>query len=434
MPPERPLAPPAEPDLEQARLVFWVCAVASLGVFLVFYLDVYGELATTWDRYGSPLLGLVYALAAACIHRWPRRLNATIIAAVVPTSVYFIGCLVMADQEHDSNGLYSMASNAQFMPLFYIGVFVALRRGAATVCWLHYIGLLLTYLVLYGWPLNDNPIDRHDPNEHLWLVLLSAHPACIVALHYISALKGRIRASERAHQAAKERFLAMLSHEIRTPLQSMLGSVDLLALRARSPAEQRAVERVHQAAAQLDAHLRDVTEYTRLENPEWPLQIGPVDLPALLADIVDTFSPQAQAKGLNLRSVWPADGPPDAAHHFATDAARLRQILSNLVSNALKYTLQGEVMLQAQLSETQPPTLLIAVRDTGIGLPPEEVDRIFEPYVRLEDQRTREIDGSGLGLAIVQLLARRLHASLEVESLLGEGSCFRLRLPAAAPP
>lgn len=423
-----------EADAAHARLIFWVCLAASIGTFATFYLDVYGNLATPWDRYGSPLLAVVYALTALSIHVWPHRLNATILAAFVPTSVYFIGCLVIADLDNGVTGLYSMASNTQFIPLFYIGAFVALPRHAATVCWLHYAGLVLTYLILYGWPLNNAPLERHDPHEHLWLVLLSAHPACIVALHYVSALKDRVLASERAHQQSKERFLAMLSHEIRTPLQSMLGSVDLLALRAHSPSEQRAVERVHLAAAQLDAHLRDVTEYTRLENPTWPLQVAPTDLDAMLHDLLDTFTPQADAKGVALHGGWSPEPPPDGARHFLTDAARLRQILANLLSNALKYTQAGEVKLLASLSDTQPATVTFTVQDTGIGMPPEELERIFEPYVRLEDQRMRGVEGSGLGLAIARLLAQRLHGTLAVESLPGEGSCFRLTLPSAPPP
>ena len=146
-----------------------------------------------------------------------------------------------------------------------------------------------------------------DMIGHTWFVLLLTHPCYIVALQYITTLKGRLRQSERDAQASKERFLAMLSHEIRSPLQAMLGSIDLLGLKVQTPPERRAVDRLRQSAAQLDAHLRDVTEYTRLENPSWQLQIDTVDLGDLVRDVCDTYQQQAAAKGLRIYCEIPPD-------------------------------------------------------------------------------------------------------------------------------
>ena len=263
-----------------------------------------------------------------------------------------------------------------------------------------------------------------------WFVLLLTHPCYILALQYITTLRGRLRESGREAHADKERFLAMLSHEIRSPLQAMLGSIDLLGLKVQGAPERRAVDRLRQSAAQLDAHLRDVTEYTRLENPSWPLHIDTIDLVALVRDVCDTYQHQAIVKGLRISCQMPSDHD-SSLLAVRTDARRVRQILSNLITNAIKYTPQGHVSVQVSpLPSTD--SFLMTVSDTGIGIPSQEQTRIFEPYVRLEDRRTEGAEGSGLGLAVVQRLVDRLGGTLQLSSQLDTGSTFKVTLPMQA--
>lgn len=416
---------------EQARLIFWVCVLVTGGAFASWSFDKRLGLNTRWDDVGAPVMGLTYALAALMLRWRPQWLDAIVITALIPTSVYYLGVLYVAGLDNSTTGLYSMAGNAQFMPLFYVGAFVALRRGAALLSWLHYAGLVGLYLYQYGLPWVSNTPANGSVNAHVWATVLGSHPCYIIALHFITTLKGRLRATELASHQSKERFLAMLSHEIRSPLQAILGSIDLLALKASSPPERRAVDRIRHAAAQLDTHLRDVTEYTRLENPAWRLQTTSVDLPALVQDVCDTFMPKAQAAGLTLQMDSPTPDTLDL-HHVPTDEARVRQILGNLIGNAIKYTPTGHIRVQLGMGPTA-ASVRIDVIDTGIGIPEADQQRIFEPYVRLEDRRVAGAEGSGLGLAVVNRLVERLEGELSVRSQPDQGSCFSVTLPLTRP-
>lgn len=412
----------------QTQLVFWVCVLASIGALASWYVDGAQGLNTAWDDIGAPAIGLTFAAAAAMLHWRPAWLDAIVTSALIPTSIYYLGVLYVAAQDQTPKGLYSMASNSQFMPLYYVGAFVALRKRAALISWLHYGCIAGLYVYQYGIVASTQAANQ--PNAHVWATLLISHPGYIVALHYITALKGRLRSAELASHQSKERFLAMLSHEIRSPLQAMLGSIDLLALKASSPPEHRAVGRIRHAASQLDTHLRDVTEYTRLENPAWRLQCQAVDMVALVQEVCDHYQGLAQSKGLELDCDVPLVAPP-ALKEVWTDSARVRQILDNLIGNALKYTMAGRITVRAQLSPEQ-NGIQLDVQDTGIGIPEHDRARIFEPYVRLEDRSAGAVEGSGLGLAIVKRLVDRLDGVLHLRSVLGQGSCFTVILPLKA--
>jgi signal transduction histidine kinase len=342
-------------------------------------------------------------------------------------NVHQLGSLYSAARDGTAAGLYSMASIAQLSPMIYLGAFIALQRRAAATCWFMYSNMVAVYLFVYAWGPNGHflPADK-DQAAHMWFSLLFTHPCYIAALHYISTLRGRLRKSELLAQAEKERFLAMLSHEIRSPLQAMLGSIDLLSIKVQGQTERRAVERLRQSASQLDTHLRDVTEYSRLDAPSWQLHVDTVDLPELISQACDTWQPQVESRGLALH--LDIDERDEALlRAFRTDASRLRQILSNLLSNALKYTTQGHITVHAGLDASR--NLKLEVSDTGIGIPQALQARIFEPYVRLEDKRLPVTEGSGLGLAVVQGLVARLGGQMQLNSKPDEGSRFCVILP-----
>lgn len=412
--------PPAlAPRRDEARLISWASALISAGSLIIWSTG----LTTSWDRIGAPIMAAIYGVVAVGLIWRPAWLKAFVFLAVIPSSMYFLGGVYRAGTNQTPVGLYALACAAQFMPVFYIAIFVALGRFANLVCWLHYGGLLGLYLYAHGPVLHG----AENMSAHTWAVMLAGQPPFIVALHYISTLKGRLRANERAGHESKERFLAMLSHEIRSPLQAMLGSIDLLALKASSPPERRAIDRIRNAASQLDTHLRDVTEYTRLENPAWRLKPEAIDLALLVQDVCDTFQPQAQSQQLKLTCELP---PADSLslQHVWTDGARVRQILSNLIGNALKYTPSGSIQVKAGIAPTTGHVQLDVI-DTGIGIPAEQQARVFEPYVRLEDARVTGAEGSGLGLAVVKRLADRMGATVSLSSQPGHGSHFSVTLP-----
>jgi signal transduction histidine kinase len=423
-------------DRTHIRIVFWLAVLAAIGTLADW---AYGEVQgsnTRWDTWGVPVVSLAALGTALTLHLRPQFSQWAALAALLPGSIFCLGGMHLAAHAKDTISGQSLAAMAQYIPLIYLSAFVALQRGAARLSWGHYLGMVGLYLVNYGWPGQRTGPDPANTAQHIWLAVLTSNPAYILALQYISTLRGRLARSEREHHDSKERFLAMLSHEIRTPLQAMLGSIDLLALKAKSSTERRAVDRLRESATQLEAHLRDVTEFTRLENPAWQLITEEVDLLALARDVCEQYRPQADARGLDLQlqidDAPVSDQAPTPPWALArTDGRRLRQLLSNLLSNALKYTPQGQILVCLNAPGPQ-QAMSMAVVDTGIGIPTDHIDRIFEPYVRLEDRRVGHEEGSGLGLAVVRLLTQRLGLRLQVDSAPECGSTFRLLWPLPA--
>jgi signal transduction histidine kinase len=417
-----------------ARRVAPLCLLVGLGGALVLLHDGAAGLNLWWERQFGPLLALLYISTALLLWWRPRWLDAVMGTTLACTGAYFLGVIQEAARLDTPEGLYAVGANAQFMPLIYVGAFVSLRRGALCLSGALYLALVALYGALR---LSAPPEGLFKQfSTHTWTVLLLVHPACILALQHITALRGRLSHAEHEAHAGKERFLAMLSHEIRSPLQTMLGSIDLLALRLHDEPAQRAIDRLRRSATQLEAHLRDVTEYTRLDNPEWQLHEEDTDLAGLLREVCDQLAPLAEHKGLTLRYEVPdANAGPLGIQRV--DPVRLRQVLGNLVSNAIKYTPDGEVCVRAALmgSPQGHTDLRLEVEDTGIGIDPAELHRIFEPHVRLEAPGNERVAGSGLGLAVVQRLVQRLGGRILVDSLPGQGSRFILTLPLPpAPP
>ncbi|MCH8178846.1 MAG: HAMP domain-containing histidine kinase [Proteobacteria bacterium] len=421
------------PGLDQTRadLTRWLSLLAAIGCMLVWWADERAGLNSTWASIAVPLVSAVLCASAIAVWWRPRLHNLAAGACTLAAATYFIGSLVSASLIARSTSLYEVATNAQFMPTVYLGAFVTLSRGAATLSWLSYLAMLIAYAWLYG----IAPPHSDDTLSHFWFALLLTHPVIILALSYIGVLHSRLSAAERESQSGRERFLAMLSHEIRTPLQSMLGSIDLLDLKVRGEPERRAIDRLRQVSGQLEAHLRDVTEYTRLDNPAWQLHPQPVDLPRLVQDSCDTLQPQARARGLQLHCHI-AHEP--RLQQALTDPTRVRQVLDNLLHNALKYTSHGGITVTLAMrpgpdgpGDDSPhgDALALSVQDTGIGIAAEALTRIFEPYVRLEERRLPRAEGTGLGLAVVHRLVDRLGGQLEVDSTPEHGSCFTVVLP-----
>ncbi len=417
-----------------ARRVAPLCLLVGLGSALLLLHDGAAGLNLGWERQFGPLLAALYLGTALLLWWRPRWLDAVMGTTLACTGAYFLGVIQEAARLDTPEGLYAVGANAQFMPLIYVGAFVTLRRGAVWLSGTLYLALVALYGALYL----AGPDERlfTQLSTHMWTVLLLVHPACILALQHITALRGRLGRAEREAHAGKERFLAMLSHEIRSPLQTMLGSIDLLALRLHDEPAQRAIDRLRRSATQLEAHLRDVTEYTRLENPEWQLHEEDTDLVALIRDVCDQLAPLAEHKRLSLRCEV-ADAHAGPLSLQRVDPVRLRQILGNLITNAIKYTPDGTVCVRAALvGRAQGHSdLRLEVEDSGIGIDPAELHRIFEPHVRLETPGNERVAGSGLGLAVVQRLVQRLGGRILVDSLPGQGSRFILTLPLPpAPP
>jgi signal transduction histidine kinase/ABC-type nitrate/sulfonate/bicarbonate transport system substrate-binding protein len=254
------------------------------------------------------------------------------------------------------------------------------------------------------------------------LVLLVAALGWVLPLVRLNRQLRRAKEEAEAADAAKTRFLAFLAHEIRTPLNGLVGVIDLLK-HEPSPAEQRAgVDLLSHSAENLLQLVDNVLNHSRIASGQMELERVPVVLGDFLADITALFSPSARARGVVVRLEL-APGLPGVVH---TDPIRLRQILSNLMSNAVKFTKEGEIVLRAEAEGKS--HLVFSVRDTGVGIPAELMKRIFEPYRQADASVARNFGGAGLGLSISRSLARLLGGELAVSSEAGRGSTFTVRI------
>ena len=226
---------------------------------------------------------------------------------------------------------------------------------------------------------------------------------------------------------AKTEFLATTSHEIRTPLNGILGMTQvLLRDRAMGSEIRERIQIVHGAGETMRALVDDILDVAKMETGLLSVVAEPVDLHAVLTDASRLWSGQAQTN--HVAVTVDIDSAP---RRIVSDGGRLRQIAFNLMSNALKFTKAGTVELRAEvaLDAVGAEQLAISVSDTGIGIPADKLDTIFEPFRQVDGGITRQFGGTGLGLAIVRNLARALGGEIVVTSVLGQGTTFTLRLP-----
>lgn len=232
----------------------------------------------------------------------------------------------------------------------------------------------------------------------------------------------RIAAAEQSNRS-KTDFIAVLSHEFRTPLTSIVGYAELLLTGAAgelSAVQENHIARLRAAAWHLTQLVEDILVFARGDRAV-ALQHVAVQLAPFLEEVVGNLQPVAARSGIGLHMELPAA---DITIH--TDPGKLRQILINLIGNALKFTQQGEVRVTAHVEGTQ---LIFRITDTGIGVPDDMRDRIFEPFVRGEQDAVHVATGTGLGLTVSRELARRLGGDVLVQSAEGRGSVFSVVLP-----
>ncbi len=237
-----------------------------------------------------------------------------------------------------------------------------------------------------------------------------------------------ILAKEKAEEAskAKEQFLSTMSHELRTPLNAVIGMAHLLESEDLNPEQKDYVETLGFSANQLLALINDVLDFSKIESAKMEFDYAPNNLVELIQNLVDSFQFTAQQKGIKLVFTWDDNIPP----YLISDGQKLNQIFTNLINNAIKFTEEGHVWVRAKVIRDIKSKVMLAIEieDSGIGIAPENHEKVFEHFSQASSGTTTKYGGTGLGLAITKKLVELMGGSIKLESELDKGSTFTVVL------
>ncbi len=241
-----------------------------------------------------------------------------------------------------------------------------------------------------------------------------------------------LKAKDAAEDAVRVKtdFMANMSHELRTPMNAVLGMAGILLDEEMDPEHKEFIEIIYNSGNALLCIINDVLDFSRMEREKVELEYQAFDLQSCIEESLDLAAPEAGSKNLDL--AYTIESSPKA---IISDPARLRQVLVNLLANAVKFTEKGEVVLSVSCRRVDPGSsceIHFAVKDTGIGIPPDKLDEIFQPFSQADSSITRNYGGTGLGLSISKKLVERLGGKIWVESRVNEGSTFHFTIIASA--
>ena len=310
--------------------------------------------------------------------------------------------------------------------LFMVDESMYMAMGLASILYLCYIVVSLRHI---NRNITENIVLHLEASEREIILNKKAQELSIEITYRRQVEVDLLNAKQIAEEATriKSEFLANMSHEIRTPMNGVLGMLDLLSETAMSPMQLDWVKTAHSSGQVLLELINDILDLTKLEVDKLEVELVDFNLVDLVEDVCILSSTPAFSKGLELNCQLPTDMP----HRWRGDPMRIRQVLTNLTSNAVKFTEQGEVTVNITQSvdANNVDQLRFEVRDTGIGISNSILPNLFEPFVQADGATSRRFGGSGLGLSISKKLVELMGGAIGANSSFGKGSCFWFTLP-----
>jgi PAS domain S-box-containing protein len=282
-------------------------------------------------------------------------------------------------------------------------------------------------------------VDQLEDGRHIEIDFCPMHGGGWLATHTditntITKERNLAKAITEAQAAtnAKSEFLATMSHEIRTPMNGVLGMTDILLESGLDAKQKMLAQTIASSGESLLSIINDILDFSKIEAGKMELDVSSFDLERTVSDIIHMLTPKATKRGVKLVM----DYAPELSKYFAGDHGRVRQILTNLIGNAEKFTQSGQVLVTVRgHANKDEMNLQIAVKDTGIGIEPDKLDQIFYAFSQVDGTNTRNFGGTGLGLTIATQMAELMGGKIDAQSTLGTGSVFtfHVTLPIATP-